>query len=141
MSRTFSYALPGSMYEVSPDYGMIAQAWNIYSFAVPIVQQNFGIKPQAQNRKIRIEPMMPTEWNDASLENVKVANNSVSVKYKKEGDIITLEVDQALEWDLEIVFPFDYSVVNAEGLESRKMGHGLTIYSNKSYSKIQVRAK
>jgi glycogen debranching enzyme len=141
MSRTFSYALPGSMYEVSPDYGMIAQAWNIYSFAVPIVQQNFGIKPQAQNRKIRIEPIMPTEWNDASLENVKVANNSVSVKYKKESDIITLEVDQALEWDLEIVFPFDYSVVNAEGLESRKMGHGLTIYSNKANSKIQVRAK
>ena len=51
MTRTFSYALPGSMYEVSPDYGMMTQAWNIYSFAVPIVQQHFGIQPQAQNKK------------------------------------------------------------------------------------------
>ncbi|MCB0375975.1 MAG: glycogen debranching protein, partial [Sinomicrobium sp.] len=47
MTRSFSYALPGSMYEVSPDYGMMTQAWNIYGFAIPIVQQFFGIKPQA----------------------------------------------------------------------------------------------
>lgn len=140
MTRTFSYALPGSMYEVSPDYGMIAQAWNIYSFAVPIVQQNFGIQPQAQNRKIRIQPLMPAEWNDASLENVKVANNSISVKYQKQGDFITLEVDQALEWDLEIVFPFEYTVVN-EGVKSQKTGNGLTIYSNSSNTKVQVQAK
>ena len=43
MARTFSFALPGSMYEVSPDYGMMTQAWNIYSFAIPIVQQFFGV--------------------------------------------------------------------------------------------------
>ncbi|MEN1785688.1 MAG: glycogen debranching protein, partial [Bacteroidota bacterium] len=41
MVRSFSYALPGSMYEVSPDFGMMVQAWNIYSFAYPIVHQFF----------------------------------------------------------------------------------------------------
>jgi hypothetical protein len=28
MLHTFSFALPGSIYEVSPDYGMMTQAWN-----------------------------------------------------------------------------------------------------------------
>ena len=52
MTRTFSYALPGSMYEVSPDYGMVVQALNIYSFAVPIVHQFFGIRPMASKKEI-----------------------------------------------------------------------------------------
>jgi hypothetical protein len=30
LANSFSYAAPGSMYEVSPDYGMLVQAWNIY---------------------------------------------------------------------------------------------------------------
>ena len=71
MSRSFSYALPGSMYEVSPDYGMIAQAWNIYSFAVPIIGQFFGIQPQAAQKEITIHPLMPREWDQAHLENVQ----------------------------------------------------------------------
>ncbi|HMQ91390.1 MAG TPA: hypothetical protein PKB07_27505, partial [Flavilitoribacter sp.] len=45
MTRSFGFALPGSIYEVSPDFGMMTQAWTIYSFAVPIVQQFFGIRP------------------------------------------------------------------------------------------------
>ncbi|WP_373512847.1 glycogen debranching protein, partial [Persicitalea sp.] len=31
ISRSFGYALPGSIYEVSPDYGMMTQAWNLYA--------------------------------------------------------------------------------------------------------------
>ena len=44
MTRTFGYALPGSIYEVSPDFGMMTQAWNLYSYAIPIVGQFFGIQ-------------------------------------------------------------------------------------------------
>ncbi|WP_188369700.1 amylo-alpha-1,6-glucosidase [Muriicola marianensis] len=82
MARTFSYALPGSMYEVSPDYGMIVQAWNIYSFAIPIVQQFFGVQPRAAEKKVVITPQMPQAWPNASLENVVVADNAVSVYYE-----------------------------------------------------------
>ncbi|MEY8019473.1 glycogen debranching protein [Muriicola sp. SD30] len=82
MARTFSYALPGSMYEVSPDYGMMTQAWNIYSFAIPIVQQFFGIQPLASEKKVVISPQMPDAWPVASLENVVIADNAVSVFYE-----------------------------------------------------------
>ena len=83
MTKSFSYALPGSMYEVSPDYGMITQAWTIYGYAIPIVQQFFGIEPMASQQKVIIQPQMPSSWNDAKLENIEIADNTVSMYYSK----------------------------------------------------------
>jgi glycogen debranching enzyme len=59
MTRSFSYALPGSIYEVSPDYGMMTQAWNLYSYAVPVVGQFFGIQPAAHRRTVYLRPRCP----------------------------------------------------------------------------------
>jgi len=105
MSRSFSYALPGSMYEVSPDYGMIAQAWNIYSFAVPIIGQFFGIQPQAAKKEITVHPLMPRAWDQAQLENVQVADNEISVYYKVEGTGSThLKITQTQEdWTIRMI--------------------------------------
>ena len=103
MTRTFSYALPGSMYEVSPDYGMIAQAWNIYAFAIPIVQQFFGILPNAAEKKVTIKPQMPASWDKAKLENVKVAENSVSVSYEKSASVTRISIEQETPgWSIEL---------------------------------------
>ena len=63
MNRSFSYAFPGSMYEVSPDYGMITQAWTIYGYAISIVEQFFGIQPDGATKTIYINPQMPSSWN------------------------------------------------------------------------------
>ena len=103
MTRSFSYALPGSMYEVSPDYGMMTQAWNIYSYAIPIVQQFFGIQPRASEKMILIKPLMPSEWGEASLENVKIADNEVSVFYNTADDKTLVEVRQSNpEWTIKL---------------------------------------
>lgn len=103
MTRTFSYALPGSIYEVSPDYGMMTQAWNIYSFAVPIVQQFFGIQPMASRKEITIRPLMPSHWDKATLENVQVADNEISLFYERDGNLQTLRVRQSNP-DWKIIF-------------------------------------
>lgn len=106
MTRTFSYALPGSIYEVSPDYGMITQAWNIYSFAIPIIHQFFGIRPMASEKKVQIKLQMPDEWNSATLENVIIAENKISVFFEKKDKITTVKVTQTEnDWTLEIVLP------------------------------------
>jgi hypothetical protein len=116
MTRTFSYALPGSIYEVSPDYGMITQAWNIYSFAIPIIHQFFGIRPTASEKKVQIMPQMPEEWNSATLENVIISDNNISVFFEKKDKITTVKVTQSEnDWTLEIVLPKiengDYEIV------------------------------
>lgn len=106
MTRTFSYALPGSMYEVSPDYGMIVQAWNIYSFAYPIVNQFFGVQPYAANKQITIAPQMPDAWGEASLENVLVGDNEISIYYTKIDGKIELRVEQTNpNWELKLHLP------------------------------------
>ncbi len=112
MSNSFSYAFPGSMYEVSPDYGMITQAWTIYSFAIPIIQQFFGIQPMASEKTITIQPQMPTEWKSASLENVQVAGNNISLFYsEEENGKISVKVTQSQpDWKMKIILPkADYS--------------------------------
>lgn len=107
MTRSFNYALPGSMYEVSPDYGMMTQAWNIYGYAIPILQQFFGIRPMAHQKKILIAPQMPSSWKQASLENVKVGHNSISVHYHQNdnGQLQVKVTQTAPDWTLEVILP------------------------------------
>ncbi|MEM8508168.1 MAG: glycogen debranching protein [Bacteroidota bacterium] len=106
MTRSFSYALPGSMYEVSPDFGMMVQAWNIYSFAYPIVQQFFGIHPDAANKTVVIRPQMPDKWDEASLESVGIGDNKISVFYSKKGDDLNIRITQTNpEWKLILELP------------------------------------
>jgi hypothetical protein len=97
LTRSFSYALPGSMYEVSPDFGMITQAWNVFGFAVPIVEQFFGIQPRADLHEITIAPRMPSSWKEAHIENVEIGDNRISVHYLQ-GQ--TPRVTQSKNWKI-----------------------------------------
>lgn len=133
MTRTFSYALPGSIYEVSPDYGMMTQAWNIYSYAVPIVHQFFGIQPDAAHKKVVIRPQMPTDWDVASLENVSISDNSISIYYDMSEGHLKLKVTQTQpDWTVEVRLPnkaserYDLS----EGIEQSNE-EGVSIFTSK----------
>ena len=106
MTKTFSYALPGSIYEVSPDYGMVTQAWNMYSYAVPIITQFFGFRPQASRKSVTLQPQMPTTWDQASIEKVAVGNNLIDVNYERKGTKRTLVINQtAPDWNVKLTFP------------------------------------
>ncbi len=106
MTKSFGFALPGSIYEVSPDYGMMAQAWNLYSFGVPIITQFFGIQPDAGKRVIHISPLMPTDWLEAKIENVLIGNNVLTLLYEKQEDGINLQLTQKEpDWNIQFDFP------------------------------------
>lgn len=83
VDKTFGYALPGSMYEVSPDYGMMTQAWNVYAYGVPIVKQFLGIQPMAYKKEIVIAPVLPDSLAHGALENIPVGDNAISVAFTK----------------------------------------------------------
>jgi glycogen debranching enzyme len=108
MTRSFGFALPGSIYEVSPDYGMMAQAWNLYSFGVPIVTQFFGIQPLAHEKLIRIAPVIPEAWDNAAIDKVAIGDNLLKMSFEKTSSGLTLEIIQkADDWKVEIIFPKD----------------------------------
>jgi glycogen debranching enzyme len=101
VDKTFGYALPGSMYEVSPDYGMMTQAWNVYAYGEPIVKQFFGIKPQAYKKLLILSPLLPSALTNGKLENVVMGNNSVSVAFSKTKATTTFRISQiADDWTI-----------------------------------------
>ncbi|WP_439505165.1 alpha-L-rhamnosidase-related protein [Sediminibacterium sp.] len=126
VDKTFGYALPGSMYEVSPDYGMMTQAWNVYAYGEPIVKQFFGIQPQAYNKQLKLSPSLPTALTYGKLDNVIMGENSVSVDFKKTSNAITFTVKQtANDWDILFEQPAGkYKVwkLNGKLIQPEKIG-------------------
>ncbi|MEP6736840.1 MAG: glycogen debranching protein [Chryseolinea sp.] len=103
LKRSFSYALPGSIYEVSPDFGMVTQAWNIYGVAVPIVEHFFGIHPRAFDKVVYISPNLPKAWTDVSIHNVKVGDNSISLAISQKADHREYHIQQTHgDWKIEV---------------------------------------
>jgi glycogen debranching enzyme len=111
MTKSFSYALPGSIYEVSPDYGMMTQAWTLYSYAVPLISQYFGIQPEASKKIIYIIPKMPSSWKDASIKRVVVGDNIIDLVYKETNIGRVLEISQ-LKNDWKIVYGYPKDAFN-----------------------------
>lgn len=81
---SFSKSTPGSISEMSPDYGCFVQAWTVYGAVVPVVQYFFGIMPRAMENKIYFNPSMPKRWEKASLGQVRVLDGEVSIYYEKQ---------------------------------------------------------
>ncbi|MEZ4902751.1 MAG: hypothetical protein R2822_13850 [Spirosomataceae bacterium] len=106
MTRAFGYALPGSMYEVSPDYGMFAQAWTLYSYAIPLVKQFFGVRSVASKKQVRIQPQMPTAWDKAQLKDITVGNNRLDVQYNYMEGALKMNIAQTQsDWQIQWAFP------------------------------------
>lgn len=100
LKNGFSYALPGAMYEVSPDFGMMAQGWNLYAVAVPVVDYFFGIQPLAHQKKIIIRPSMPSSWHEASLDRVRIGQNEISISFERKEGKEVYEITQKDDWEI-----------------------------------------
>jgi len=105
LQNSFSYALAGSMYEVSPDFGMMTQAWNIYAVAVPVVEEFFGIQPKAWKNEVVIKPNLPTKWTDVSLENIQIGDNKLDISAKRIDKVMEVKVSQLHNWKVIFEFP------------------------------------
>jgi glycogen debranching enzyme len=81
--NSFNFATPGTMYEVSPDYGMFVQAWNIRGLNIPLIKYFFGIDPLAYKKEITLRPNFPASWENASIKDVIIGNNLLSISYRK----------------------------------------------------------
>jgi len=122
LGNSFSYALPGSLYEVSPDYGMMVQAWNIYGVAQPVINFFFGIRPRAYDKYIQVKPRMPQGWDNAKLSNLPVGDNVISVeKTTSQGKIKYLISQQKEDWTIELNLPSNTKVnVNGQPAELKE---------------------
>ncbi len=106
MVRSFSYAFPGSMYEVSPDFGMMAQEWNVYALAYPIVTQFLGIQPAVARRQIVLQPQLPNAWPRAALYDLPLGDNLLSVAFQQDSLGMEIDLSQAQgDWEILLQMP------------------------------------
>ncbi|MCQ6267926.1 glycogen debranching protein [Fictibacillus sp. WQ 8-8] len=72
IASTFNKRLPGSIHEMSPDYGCFVQAWTSYGIVWPLLTHIFGIQPRAYWREVTIRPRLPQGWDTLSVRNVQI---------------------------------------------------------------------
>jgi glycogen debranching enzyme len=89
---TFGRTLPGSISEMMPDYGCFVIAWTNYGIVVPLIEQVFGIAPDAPGRTIVFDPHVPSGWRRMSIEALPVGTNTVSFAWA--------ETAQGIEYDI-----------------------------------------
>jgi glycogen debranching enzyme len=83
--QTFNRTLPGSISEMMPDYGGLTIGWTSYGIVIPLVQQIFGIQPDAMDKTVVFDPHLPTGWENVSIENLPIGTNTISFSRKKTG--------------------------------------------------------
>lgn len=94
MMKSFSFALPGSIYEVSPDFGMFSQAWNMYAFGEPIIKQFFGLKPLAHLKTIHISPLLPAKLTEGKIAEVEIGDNTIGMSFTQKTDAQSFDISQ-----------------------------------------------
>lgn len=83
---TSNQYLPGSISEMSPDYGCFVQAWSAYAMISPIVVGFLGLQPDAGAKQIRIEPCLPSGWNYLTLNNVPIGQSTFDFELNRTGN-------------------------------------------------------
>ena len=91
--ETFNRALPGSMSEMMPDDGCFTIAWTSYGIVIPIIQQFFGIRPDALHKTVVLEPHLPTGWDNVRVEDLPVGTNTISFSRAKTARGIEYGID------------------------------------------------
>ncbi|MGH2408840.1 MAG: hypothetical protein ACRDGS_00585, partial [Chloroflexota bacterium] len=72
LAESLDVRMPGAISEMSPDGGCFVQAWSGYAVAWPVVAQLFGLQPDAQRKRVTINPCFPADWGEASLTHVSI---------------------------------------------------------------------
>lgn len=86
IAKTMNRRSPGTISEMSPDYGCFVQAWTAYGLWYPLVTGFFGLKPRAHRRELAFQPIMPSTWEQAAIHQVRMGDTMVDCEFWREAD-------------------------------------------------------
>lgn len=86
VTSTFNMYLPGSMSEMSPDYGCFVQAWTAYATISPMITGFLGLQPDAGKKALHVEPCLPSSWEFIKLDNVRIGPDSFGFELRRTAD-------------------------------------------------------
>lgn len=100
IAQTMDMRSPGTISEMSPDYGCFVQAWTAYGLWYPLVTGFFGIRPRAWLRELAFQPVMPSGWDQASLRRVRMGTNAIDCQYVREDGKEQYRITTEEPWDI-----------------------------------------
>lgn len=116
--NNFSFATPGTTYEVSPDYGMFVQAWNVCGYNIPLIHYVFGVDPMAYRKEVNIKTDIPEDWDYAKLDNLLIGDTQLSIDYQKSAERKTFVITCSENgWNLHFSLPATCKSVKLNGKE------------------------
>lgn len=128
------YTLSSSVNAADTKFGVMQQAWDVYSVAVPVVEVFFGIHPKAWKSEISFTPNLPTEWTDVNLKNVKIGNNHLDISAKRIGNTMEFKLSQRHNWKMTFEFP-EAKYIIYDG--NRIKGGKVTLYDRVHNLKVE----
>ena len=61
------------------------QLWSSAMVVTPALRGMFGIEVDAQEHVVRVQPHLPADWNEASVERLHVGESVCSLEYVRRG--------------------------------------------------------
>jgi glycogen debranching enzyme len=93
IAQTFNRVSPGSISEMMPDHGCFTIAWTSYGIVLPLIGHVFGVRPDAANKTIVLEPHLPAGWEDISIEDLPIGTNRISFSRARTAQGVIYEVE------------------------------------------------
>jgi glycogen debranching enzyme len=110
IASAISCRMPGAYSEILPDGGCFIQAWSSYGIIWPVIHFFLGFQPDAAKQRVRCFPHLPSAWQHARLQDVRVGSASFNLYViRTEQDLqVTLETsDPSYEVTLGCAYPVD----------------------------------
>ncbi|HET8910381.1 MAG TPA: hypothetical protein VFN23_02890, partial [Ktedonobacteraceae bacterium] len=108
IASTVAIRMPGGFSDNPPDEGSFVQAWSSYGIIWPVMHYFFGFRPRAAEGKLWFAPHLPSSWQQARLENVRVgsANMTLDILRTNQAACIVLVTDDpSYEVTLGLITP------------------------------------
>lgn len=116
LSQNFSYQLDKNIFsfdENKPRH--IQPGWELLQ---PMTLHMLGIYGDVANRVTYIRPNLPTEWKEASIENLWIDDNKLTIEITSDENQMTVEITQTQKSaGLSIELPAEFSKVKLLGKE------------------------
>ena len=117
--ETFGRTLPGSISEMMPDYGCFVIAWTSYGIVVPLIEQVFGIQPDAPGRSIVFDPRVPSGWKRMSIEALPVGTDTISFAWAETAAGAEYGIDSREDgWTFTVVVPAGTYYLNGKAVRT-----------------------
>jgi len=80
------------------------QIWSAAMVVSPLLRGLLGLETDATTHQLRFAPHVPAEWNSFEVHSIRVAGDTIDLKYKRTDDGITLQIQRTGSADCTMEF-------------------------------------